>query len=180
MVDIQPYVTKCRALLERRYPNYHELPKSERVLLACASLVDDWRAKEEGQNNHGEWVGVFLSSTKLDEGYSWCVAMLYFACQVAGVETPGLSARNAAAVVMWIRWGRDNGLVIPKPKRGSICLRKSRGMSHGAIAIGYKGSFLETIDGNTGSKSESDGDVATRKLRDDHFWDYFLNLDKLR
>jgi len=55
-------------------------------------------------------------------------------------------------------------------------------MSHGAIAIGYKGPFIETIDGNPGSKSESDGDVATRKLRDDHFyhfWDYYLDLNKL-
>ncbi len=46
-------MTRVRNILLVRYPNYYDLDKSERVLLAAAVLADDIKVKEEGENNHG-------------------------------------------------------------------------------------------------------------------------------
>ena len=71
-------IAKTRQVLEERYANYWSLAPNERMLLAAAVLADDFKVREEGENNHGEWIEAILGSVKLEEGYPWCAAFVEF------------------------------------------------------------------------------------------------------
>jgi hypothetical protein len=172
-------MTRVRNILLVRYPNYYDLDKNERVLLAAAVLADDIKVREEGENNHGEWIEAILGAVKLKEGYPWCAAMIEFCCDVAGVEQSGLSDRASAAVAQWLSWAKANGKVVDKPKRGDLCVWIRTEGNHMGIVVTPGASYINSIEGNTSSGatgSQRDGGGCYRRSRLRSAWTHFIRI----
>jgi hypothetical protein len=172
-------MTRVRNILLVRYPNYYDLDKNERVLLAAAVLADDIKVREEGENNHGEWIEAILGAVKLEEGYPWCAAMIEFCCDVAKVEQIGLSDRASAAVAEWHKWAEANGRITNDPKRGDLCLWLKAGGNHMGIVVTPGNYYMNSIEGNTSSGatgSQRDGGGCYRRSRLRSAWTHFIRI----
>ena len=172
-------MTRVRNILLVRYPNYYDLDKNERVLLAAAVLADDIKVREEGENNHGEWIEAILGAVKLEEGYPWCAAMIEFCCDVAGVEQSGLSDRASAAVAQWLSWAKANGKVVKDPQRGDLCVWIRTDGNHMGIVVTPGTSYINSIEGNTSSGatgSQRDGGGCYRRSRLRSAWTHFIRI----
>ena len=171
-------ITEVRAILNRRYANYNQLPNPERVLLAAAVLADDIQVREVGGNNKGEWVEAILEGVKLGEGYPWCAAFIEFCCDVAGF-TAGPTDRASAAVDSWLTWARMEGRVTSNPKRGDLCLWKRSTGNHIGIVTDLTITSIMSIEGNTtpgATGNQRDGGGCYRRTRLRNSWTHFISL----
>lgn len=170
-----------RGTLVKRYPDYFSKPKGERVLLAASVLVNDFKVSEQGGNNRGPWVKLFLNGVKLNEGYAWCAAFIEFCCDIANVDE-GPDDRPAAAVISWVNWAKPKKRIKTKPTRGDLTYWLNKdGTGHIAIVAGVttSGSVI-TYEGNTGpgeTGSQRDGDGAYKRTRKPSVWHGYIDLD---
>jgi hypothetical protein len=160
-----------------KYPGYVSLSSAERRLLVMAYLADEVKVREVGGNNRGEWVGAFLESVGLGEGYPWCAAAMTFASQVADAPYPKRPSYNPAAVVGWNRWSDDNDTIISgAPRRGDIAMRRTSATTgHIGVVVRVVGSLVYSIEGNTSpgdDGSQADGGGLYRRVRLRSFWSW--------
>jgi hypothetical protein len=160
-----------------KYPSWGTLAPAERRLLVMAYLADEIKVREVGGNNRGKWVGVFLASVGLDEGYPWCAAAMTFASLVAEAPCPKRPEYNPAAVVGWQRWADDKDLIISgAPRRGDIAMRRTSATTgHIGVVVRVVGNFVYSIEGNTSpgdSGSQADGGGLYRRVRLRSFWSW--------
>lgn len=175
-------ILKVRSLLLARYPDYNRKSNNERVALAAGALRDDFKIREATGRNDGAWVTAILNGVQLGAGYKWCGALVKFVLDVAGVKTPGITAREFASVAEIRQWALAKGIVSRTPGRGYGAFRKSRGVSHVGISIGSLLGFTRSVEGNTSSGeagSQDDGGGLYGRNRLTSFWDGFIDWNKL-
>lgn len=175
------FQAQVRALLDKRYPDYASKPNGERVLLAMASLANDFHVHESGGNNHGSQVEAILGAVHLGAGFPWCAASIEFCCDIAGVS-PGPSDRDSAAVVNWRHWAVDHERGHREPLRGRLATRLNSDGStgHMGIVAEVMDGSIRTYEGNTSpnsSGSQRDGDVLCQKVRPDGYFTLFIDLN---
>lgn len=70
---------------------------------------------ETGESNWGPKVKEYLASTKLNFAAAWCMAFAHWCFEQAGVVLGG-----GASVGNFEAWGRANGDVVTRPRRGDL------------------------------------------------------------
>lgn len=140
----------------------------ECVLSAAAKEVG---VTEVGGNNRGKRVEQYLASTGLGPGNPWCAAFVSFVLLEAGIDDGPRSADTWALEA----WAKKHDCLYnesisnrEQPKRGDIflLLNSSNRPIHTGFVVDVKGDgTFTTIEGNTGIKSDTDGDGVARKLR---------------
>ena len=175
-MTLQIAIEETRVKMAAKYASWENLAPAERRLLVMAYLSDELKVRETGGNNRGHWVGIFLASVGLDEGYSWCAATLVFASMVAGAPRPKRLDYNPAAVLGWRQWAKDLGKMVDSPQRGDIAMKRTTATSgHIAVVVRTVGLWVYSIEGNTGpgeEGSQSDGGGLYRRVRLRKFWSW--------
>lgn len=169
-------IAKVQALLLDRYGNdFFKRAAGEKVLLAMSVLANDFKVREQGANNHGEWVEAILDTVNLDEGYAWCAASIVFCSKVANIKLPAY-----AAVRQWVKWAKDNGRLLKKPERGClVAYLNPDGTGHIGACAGQLAGFTRSYEGNTSSGahgSQRDGSGLFARTRLSKTWKYYISL----
>ena len=129
---------------------------------------------EQGGNNRGPRVEEYLRAVGLGPGNPWCAAFVCWCLKQAGVKGGPCSGDTWAIEA----WGKNHGclhndtLHRPEaPKRGDIFLLLDPDNDfhpqHTGIvkAVNSDGLTFDTVEGNTGLRSETDGDGVAAKTR---------------
>lgn len=132
----------------------------DKVLSISQSQVG---VREAGGNNRGLEVEGYLASVGLPPGQPWCAAFVCWVLRQAGVpERPSTGDTWALEA-----WGRERKILQSAPRAGDIFLLldgASRPM-HTGFVIDGAGDRVGTIEGNTGGRSDTDGDGVHAKNR---------------
>lgn len=145
----------------------------EQVLSACFVLQE---VREDGTDNHGEMIKLFLKKCGLPEGYPWCAAFVSYAGHFGlwDGET-GKSAWKVpitAGCAVLGNYGKTHDLLHKQPVRGDIFLvyfEKLKRFGHtGYILSTYSDGTCLTVEGNTNNDGSRNGwGVFIRRRRFD-------------
>lgn len=115
----------------------------------------------------GRWFGV--------DGVPWCAIFASY-CFDVGAHTvlcrgwpgAGVTKRGVAYVPTLAAWLRATGRVVEQARAGDIVVFDWDGgvPDHVGIVIRVDGEQLQTVEGNTGATSASDGGEVMRRRRD--------------
>lgn len=138
----------------------------------CLSAVG---VTERGGPNMGTEVEIYLRSTKLGGGYPWCSAFVHWGFRSCGtVHEP---AREFAAAA---RWHRDGHIVFtrghwerqPEGRRisqdgdlGTLWYNNLGRIGHVFVVAGEDDDYLLTVEGNTNSGGDREGEGVYRRKR---------------
>ena len=100
--------------------------------------------------------------------YAWCAVFIWWLFQQ--IQQPGLyfDGGRSAYVPALISWGRRRGLMVSEPRAGDlVCFDFNHNdtADHIGICESWDGTYVTTIDGNTGTTSESNGGEVMRRKR---------------
>ena len=138
-----------------------------------ASCVGELGVKEEGRNS-GDRVRTYLRSCELGPGYPWCAAFVHWNHRGCGA-----GPRPDRAFALAAKWGSANtvwkkGDKVPERDRisqdGDVFTLwynspEKTGIGHCGVIEGEDDKFYLTIEGNTGSGGEREGDGVYRRKR---------------
>lgn len=118
---------------------------------------------EVGGNNFGPRVRQYLADVGLPEGQPWCAAFVSFILHLCGVMI-GLHSGDTWALRDWAR--KYNAYLL-QPSRGDVfeLLDADGNPMHTGFVTQVDGNYVNTIEGNTGMNSDTDGDGVARKSR---------------
>lgn len=162
------------------------------ALRAAADAEKNVGTTEEGGNNRGQAVEVYLRSVGLAPGNPWCAAMVYYRLAMAAVwergELPAHVPRSGYTP-NWKTWALTQGLWLPRsvvvasghggavvsgtlPRRGDLALfyfASKRRIAHIGIVVKVGENGVYTVEGNTGPDPANgvnrDGDGVYRRFR---------------
>lgn len=137
---------------------------------------------EQGGNNSGKFVEVYLDSVGLDAGNPWCAAFVRFrfedAAKDLGVKLPS-SFPDSGYCPDYSAWGRSRGLWMPVSsdesrddvQPGDLALfwfASKKRHAHIGIVVEVHTWGVWTVEGNTSDDSgvNRDGDGVYKKRRD--------------
>jgi len=147
----------------------YELKISRNLLEGSIQRALSKEGVKEIGNNGGPEVEMFLKSVGRHKGDSWCMAFQYWTFEDLGESNP--LVRSGLCYDLY-RYARKNGVkVFLNPyvdnMRGYLIVWNKAGTFSGHIGkiLENDDGDLLTIEGNTGSKSQSDGDVVGKKKR---------------
>ena len=173
---------KVRSILDKRYADYMQKLRGERVLLAASVLANDLKVRETSYNG-GPMVEAIIGSTGLNPkgDYSWCAAAIEFCCEVAGTGL-GPADPRSASVAQWRNWASNNNRLSSTPARGRLALFvRANGTGHiEVVAEVRKDGSLRTYGGNTSSGtrgSQSNGDGMYERIRPASFFQRYVDLN---
>jgi hypothetical protein len=135
------------------------LEKSRAVLFECVGI------KEVGGNNKGKDINRILSPLGLKE-VAWCQALQYYCFWVTGEPIPIAKTAGSQAC---FNDAKKRGKQIPyQVKIDALLIYRTinswTGHSTRVVALGRMG-WITTIEGNTGSGNQRDGDGCYKKKR---------------
>jgi hypothetical protein len=151
-------------------------PKKNNMLIASILTEANKHVgnHEQGGNNHGPQVKVYLGSLGMKEGAAWCMAFVQYIIRKVAKEL-GVTltiARSAGCMDTWNKSPKD--LRLTKPEVGSVVIwkHKTSVYGHTGIVIAVDGDDFTTIEGNTGPGAgivrEGDGVyIKKRSIRGD-------------
>jgi hypothetical protein len=131
---------------------------------ALAFAVSQIGVHEQGGNNTGPEVDLYLASVGLDPGFSWCASFVYYcfkqAAQQLALTNP--CPKTGAGLRLWKL--ADTGWKDSNPVPGAIyVLDHGSGTSHvGLIETVDSGNVLTEISGNTNRSGSRNGDSVWR------------------
>ena len=121
--------------------------------------------QEVGGNNRGRRVEEYLAAVGLGPGQPWCAAFIAWCMRAAGVQ--GWPATGDTWALE--DWARARGVLHDDPQRGDVFLvlgADGRPVHTGFVAA-VQSEYVSTIEGNTGMRSDFDGDGVAAKSRYD-------------
>ena len=150
---------------------------------AAADALANVGVTEQGGNNKGKYVEVYLDAVNLDPGDPWCAAFVRYrfeqAAKALGLPLPA-SFPDSGYCPDYRAWGVGRGFWIPisseagrSPQVGDLALfyfaSKNR-VAHIGIVIEVHPWGVWTVEGNTGPEAgdgvNRDGDGVYKKRRD--------------
>lgn len=146
-----------------------KLPLRERALRIALEEAKKG-VHEEGGNNRGPRVREYLKEVGLGEGFSWCDAFVSWCLhRAAGHRLP---IESAGVIITWAE-ARKRGWLVSRPLRGDLFMPDFNGNGRFDDHVGFVVRVLKlgplwtlrTVEGNTGSVSQSDGDGVYVKTR---------------
>lgn len=154
------------------------------ALRAAKDALANVGVTEEGGENRGKYVEIYLASVGLGPGNPWCAAFVFYRLQQAAKAVGAVMSPKppkSGYCPDWKSWAKSNGLWIPvdsdiKVLPGDVALfyfaSKER-VAHAGIVVERKASGgVLTVEGNTGPEKggevNRDGDGVYKKDRDWH------------
>lgn len=148
------------------------------AIRAAEDALRNVGVREDGGNNKGKWVAIYLASVGITEPAPWCMAFLYYrfssAAKTLGGTLPGYipctgwSPSWRVAAIAANRWRGSRSTFVPRI--GDVALfHNGERIYHGEIIVSVpdeNGNF-DTVGGNTsdGSGVNADGDGVFRRTR---------------
>lgn len=126
---------------------------------------------EVGGNNRGRRVEEYLACVGLPPGEPWCAAFVSWCLRQAGVVGAPCTGDTWALEAWALKHGvlyNETASEPEMPKRGDIflLLGSDNRPRHTGLVDAVAGDYISTIEGNTGTASDTDGDgVATKRRR---------------
>lgn len=139
-------------------PKIPTAPRKAKLARIAALAVAQTQVgvEENGRNNWGPKVQVYLKTTGISFPAAWCMAFVHWCYEQVGVHLGG-----TASVGNFVAWARKNGELIPiRPFRGDLVAFYFDGDSwpdhvgfvHRVLSIRLSGLwYIRTIEGNTGT-----------------------------
>ena len=98
----------------------------------------------------------------------WCAVFIWWLFQQ--VDAPGLyyDGRKTAHVPTLMDWAVKKGLIVGEPQPGDlVCFEfgSNRSPDHIGMCESWDGTYVTTIDGNTGTGNEANGGAVMRRRR---------------
>jgi hypothetical protein len=127
---------------------------------------------EEGGNNRGPEVEMFLRSMGLQPGDPWCAAFLCF-CISHAAKALGVTPKFQLGSSVYKLWTRNPSLQLSAPEANSVFLI-NHGLSKSGQRIGHTGfvitptdeyDLMTTMEGNTDSAGSRSGGQCMRRTR---------------
>ena len=101
-------------------------------------------------------------------GYPWCAVFLWWLFQKAGAPELYYGGRKTAYVPTLLSYARRQGETAEEPRPGDLVCFDFNGnqvADHIGLCESCDGAYVTTIDGNTGTASESSGGQVMRRRR---------------
>lgn len=136
-------------------------------MILTATALDVARTQlgvhEQGGNNRGPEVDIYLAHVGLDPGYAWCSALLFYcfweAAKKCGMINP--FPKTAAALKVWTHAEpicRDSN-----PQAGYVyVLKHSETTGHVGIIESVTDGIIIEISGNTNGQGSREGNTVAR------------------
>lgn len=147
----------------------------ELVALGFAIAEVDHEVREEGGNNRGKRVSRYLKNCDppINVAAPWCAAWVQYVTDLAarflGWTNPLDEVRREALVADYVEWAEKRGSPVRRPRPGDLVAFQFGGKRWDHIGIVLSApdatGWFETIEGNTGSGSDRDGDGVFRVRR---------------
>ncbi len=124
--------------------------------------------RESGGNNRGPMVKLLQETIDSAEAESWCMSFMQtciaYAEKKTGVKSPVLATETCTEC--WDKTPKGSRVKIaPLPGAIVIWQHGNAWKGHTGMVSEYRGSTMETVEGNTGGESFSDGDGVYMKIR---------------
>lgn len=135
---------------------------------AVTVAVSQLGVREQGGNNRGPDVDLYLASVGLDEGSSWCAVFVYWCFRRASnmliVTNP--CPRTGGALKLWKL--ADAQFHAVTPTRGRVfVMDHGMGLGHVGFVEAVRGDgSIDTIAGNTNAEGSRNGDRVGRHTFD--------------
>ena len=138
----------------------------ERMLeLARAEL--ETKEYPPGSNNvkyNTEYYGREVSGNN----FAWCAVFIWWLFEQAGISGLYYGGKKTAYVPALLTWARQEGLLVDTPRPGDlVCFDFNHNASadHIGLCESWDGTYITTIDGNTGVGNEANGGAVMRRCR---------------
>jgi hypothetical protein len=118
---------------------------------------------EVGANNHGPQVEAYLEAVGLGAGNPWCAAYVAWCMRQAHVECWPMTGDTWALQA----WAREHHCLETEPQKGDVFLLLGADghPMHTGFVGAANGDYVQTVEGNTGLMSDTDGDGVAQKSR---------------
>jgi hypothetical protein len=156
------------------------IPLTPSFLIAAANALVGLR--EEGGNNRGRMIELFLKGVKQPPGQPWCAAFVHhagfwshFDCESMTSSWPLPSTASCYALGVY---ARERGVLRDEPEVGDVFLLWKATLArfaHTGIVARVRGEGVtpgggawfdcDTIEGNTDSGEDCEGDAVMRRVR---------------
>lgn len=136
-------------------------------LLDLARRELDTKEYPPGSNNvkyNTEYYGQAVSGAS----FSWCAVFIWWLFRECGISGLYFDGQKTAYVPALILWARRKGLLVDEPRPGDLVCFDFNGndlADHIGICESWDGTYVTTIDGNTGITSEANGGCVMRRRR---------------
>lgn len=137
------------------------LPLPTAALLLVASR--EVGVHESGGNNLGARVEQYLAAVGLPGGNPWCAAFVAFCMREAGIQGWPMTGDTWALR----SWAQQHGCYTSTPDEEDVflLLDGNGDPMHTGLVTAVRGAVVDTVEGNTGMVSDTDGDGVARKSR---------------
>lgn len=131
------------------------IDETEVARRAVQIALDHKYVREKTGKNDGADVKAILASVGLPEGYSWCMAFVYYCFQIAanqlGVKNPCIKTAGVLD-----HWNRTRGAKVHTPAAGDVFVMDfGKGQGHTGIVVKADRDTIHTIEGNTSGQPTS-------------------------
>jgi hypothetical protein len=123
--------------------------------------------REEGGNNRGPIVERFQAVIGKAEGEPWCVSFVQYVLREVDHVKGGPPHRLPLTESSQLLWqAAPQELRLHDPEVGAVAVwRKAPGVGHAGVVHELVGDNVFTVEGNTGSGDQREGDCVARKRR---------------
>lgn len=136
-------------------------------VLALARAEIETKEYPPGSNNV-KYNTAYYGREVSGSGFSWCAVFIWWLFREAGISGLYYGGQKMAYVPTLMSWAKKTGLIADTPQLGDlICFDfNSNGVAdHIGICESFDGTYVTTIDGNTGTTSEANGGCVMRRRR---------------
>lgn len=113
-------------------------------------------------SNKGPDIKKYLNSVGLDEGYSWCMAFVYWCCKQAYSSNP--LVKTGGVLAQWNKIDKKHRAV--HPKVGDIFIMDfGGGLGHTGFVTAIEGNNIHTIEGNSNDEGSREGSEVCERTR---------------
>lgn len=135
---------------------------------AVTAAVSQLGIREQGGNNTGPEVDLYLASVGLEPGASWCAAFVYWCFRRAAnsLTVPSPCPKTGGALKLWKL--ADPHFHMTAPARGRVfVMDHGQGLGHvGFVEAVREDGSIDSVEGNTNAAGSRNGDRVAR-----HAWD---------
>ena len=143
-------------------PTNKPLTLSARALSIAKSQLGF--SEEPKGSNKGPHIKKYLNSVGLDEGYSWCMAFVYWCTNEAAKEqgVPNPLVKTAGVLAQWNKIPKS--MKFTTPQAGDIFIMDfGGGKGHTGFVTSVKDGVIQTIEGNSNDDGSREGYEVCRK-----------------
>lgn len=135
---------------------------------AVGFAVSQLGVHEQGGNNAGPEVDLYLASVGLEPGASWCAAFVFYCFRQASQQlgAPNPCPKTGGALKLWKF--ADSHFHAVTPARGRVfVMDHGQGLGHvGFVEAVRDDGSIDSVEGNTNAAGSRNGDRVAR-----HAWD---------